>query len=92
MDDFPTITVCGSMRYYARMLAVAAEFTAKGFVVLMPFCSEDEGTDNKRMLDEMHLAKIDRSGYVVVVGKHIGESTEREMAYAREKGKFIYVR
>lgn len=92
MDNFPTITVCGSMRYYAKMLAVAAEFTSNGFIVLMPFCSEDEETDNKYMLDEMHLAKIDRSEYIVVVGKHRGESTRREVQYAKDNGKRIYER
>ena len=41
------------------------------------------------MLDEMHLAKIDMADEIFVVNPsgYVGESTSREIAYARSQGK-----
>jgi hypothetical protein len=57
-------------------------------VVRDALCVSD---DQKRMLDELHLRKIDLSDqiYVLNVGGYIGESTKREIAYAKSKGKEI---
>lgn len=48
-----------------------------------------EGT--KDMLDDMHLRKIDMADevFVINVGGYIGESTKREIAYAKENGKVV---
>jgi len=45
----------------------------------------------KEMLDRMHLAKIDMADgiFVVNVDGYIGESTRREIEYAKEHGKTI---
>lgn len=45
----------------------------------------------KKELDELHLHKIDLADEVLVlnVGGYIGESTARELDYARGKGKSI---
>ena len=50
----------------------------------------DEMADaNRQFLDELHLRKIDLADAVFVVdpGGYIGESTTREIAYARSTGK-----
>ena len=45
----------------------------------------------KEMLDDMHLRKIDMADeiFVINVGRYIGESTKREIAYAEQKGKKV---
>lgn len=91
---FPVVTICGSMRFAERMLAVAAELTTAGRIVLMPHDASLTGIANKtalehgRMLDAMHRAKIRMSGsiYVVNTGGYIGESTRSEIDYATALG------
>ena len=48
-----------------------------------------EGT--KEMLDQMHLRKIDMADeiYVINVGGYIGESTRREIEYAKKNGRVV---
>ena len=48
-----------------------------------------EGT--KEMLDQMHLRKIDMADeiYVINVGGYIGESTRREIEYAKRNGRVV---
>jgi hypothetical protein len=88
------VTLCGSMRFFDKMLTVAAEETAKGHIVIAPFsvvAKEDQGSDFKKMLDELHFRKIDMADEIIVVtdeNGYIGESTRREMVYAIQTGKF----
>ena len=93
---FTIITICGSMRYYHQMIKVAEKYTMNGYIVLMPYVANYSGGAKadriKIMLDTMHMAKIDLSYAIVVVGEHIGESTNREIEYAIKNGKqVIYV-
>jgi hypothetical protein len=45
----------------------------------------------KEMLDDMHLRKIDMADeiFVINVGGYIGESTNREIAYAEKTSKKV---
>lgn len=92
---FPVVTICGSMRFRAEMEAAAQDLTRQGFIVLMPFVAIAPGeqpTDpTKKMLDEMHRAKIDLSDSIHVVNPYgyIGDSTRGEIAYAKSLGKGI---
>lgn len=45
--------------------------------------------EQKKALDTLHLRKIDLADRVLVVnpGGYVGESTRREIAYARAAGK-----
>lgn len=45
----------------------------------------------KEMLDDMHLRKIDLADeiFVINVGGYIGESTRREITYAKKTGKKV---
>jgi len=47
--------------------------------------------EQKAEADALHMDKIDMSHEILVinVGGYIGESTQREINYAREKGKLI---
>jgi hypothetical protein len=84
---FPIATICGSMRYFQKMLTLADRLTCEGWIILMPFSdfSGDRPPDHvKEMLDEMHLIKIAMSDTVFVVGTHKGESTLAEIQYARD--------
>lgn len=83
------VTISGSMRNFQPMLAVAAELTRQGAIVLMPFvnkCSDDAEGDR---LDRLHLRKIDMSESVVVAScelGYFGESTCNEIQYAERVG------
>lgn len=64
--------------------------TLSGIIVLAP--GEMNGTiseDEKAVLDALHFRKIELADRVLVVnpGGYIGESTNREIAYARASGK-----
>lgn len=66
--------------------------TLSGIVVLAP--GEMNGTiteHEKEVLDALHLRKIDLADRILVVnpGGYIGESTSREIAYARAAGKSV---
>jgi len=97
-EEADVVCLSGSMRFYPRILKVAADETAKGHIVLAPFSvvpPKEQGSDFKAMLDNLHLRKIDKSDRVIVVTDetgYIGVSTAREMAYARRTGKPIEIR
>ncbi|MFX4271855.1 hypothetical protein ACQBAR_16510 [Propionibacteriaceae bacterium Y1685] len=72
------------------------ELTFAGSIVLAPgvFVHSDREADGvtvdqKAALDTLHLCKIDLADRVLIVnpGGYIGESTRREIEYARTTGK-----
>ena len=74
------------------MREVNRDLTLSGVIVLAP--GEAEGVisaEQKTVLDALHLRKIDLADRVLVVnpGGYIGESTDREIAYARAAGKSV---
>lgn len=91
-DDrfFPTLCICGSMRFFETMLEVAKTLTLQGYIVLMPFVASFTEIE-KHDLDAMHFAKIDKAEgiYVVNPGGYIGESTRNEIAYATSQKKYV---
>jgi len=90
MKEFPVLTLCGSMRFFEAMLAIARDLTEQGNIVLAPFVKA-ETPALKTMLDTMHLAKIAMSDaiYVVNINGYVGESTRQEIAYALAQGKMV---
>ena len=98
MPDRPEIVcICGSTRFVDEMTAANRELTFAGVIVLAPgaFPPVDEHdaepsiTEEQRTaLGALHLRKIDLADRVLVVnpGGYIGESTSREIAYARATG------
>ena len=87
--NYPVACICGSMRYYDKMIKLAERLTADGWIVLMPYVSDYSGgkpADKfKIMLDDMHRTKISMATTVFVVGSHIGDSTRSEIEYARDR-------
>ncbi|MYR98065.1 MULTISPECIES: hypothetical protein [unclassified Streptomyces] len=99
MPDRPEIVcICGSTRFAAEMLAANRDLTFAGVIVVAPGVFAHPGDretgeritgEQKAALAALHLRKIDLADRVLVVnpGGYIGESTSREMAYARATGK-----
>ncbi|MFE1927545.1 hypothetical protein ACFW91_33945 [Streptomyces asoensis] len=97
----PIVVLCGSTRFWDALAEAALYETAAGRIVLAPCCdlkrphplwSDPASTDRlKRLLDDLHLRKIDLADDVLIVnpGGYIGDSTRREVAYARSLGKPI---
>lgn len=100
----PTIVcLCGSTRFYEAFQRANFEETMKGNIVLTIGCdtksdddlfshiSADELLAIKKSLDQLHYRKIDLADEVVILnpGGYIGESTSRELAYAKAMGKRV---
>lgn len=93
------ITLCGSAKFEKEFKEWNKNLTLAGHVVYSLACypSDNGGKDwydqdQKSILDIMHLAKIDNSEAIVVINEnfYIGESTKREIIYARYRGKEIF--
>jgi hypothetical protein len=96
VPDRPEIVcICGSTRFAEEMLAANRDLTLAGVIVVAPgvFTHREpveKITDaQKAALDALHLRKIDLADRVLVInpGGYFGESTSREIAYARATGK-----
>lgn len=91
MPDRPEIVcLCGSIRFADAMRAANRDLTLAGVIVLAPGEADEVISDEqKTALDELHRRKIDLADRVLVVnpGGYVGESTNREIAYARAAGK-----
>lgn len=94
MLDRPEIVcICGSARFAREMRDANRDLTFAGIIVVAPGEAGDAAgsisSEQKTMLDMLHLHKIDLADRVLVVnpGGYIGESTGKEIAYARANGK-----
>ncbi|MEU3619848.1 hypothetical protein ABZ725_47320 [Streptomyces sp. NPDC006872] len=98
----PSIVVlCGSTRYWEELAEANVYETAAGRIVLAPGCNlrkahplwaDPARADRlKLMLDALHRQKIDLADEVLIVnpGGYIGDSTRKEIEYARSLGKPI---
>jgi len=94
------ICLCGSTRFVDTFNEWRKKLTLEGKIVLSielvtsQTKEEDPQHNNhdvKRMLDELHLRKIDLADKVMIlnVGGYIGNSTRAEIEYAESKGKPI---
>jgi hypothetical protein len=93
------VCLCGSTRFMEAFFEAGWEETLKGHVVLsVGVCKHAEhhgaealGGDVADQLDELHLRKIDLADEVRIlnVGGYIGDSTRKELEYARRHRKQI---
>jgi len=94
------VCICGSTRFPDEMRAANRDLTFAGVIVLAPGVFLRAGdheadelitSEQKTALGALHLRKIDLADRVLIVnpGGYIGESTSREIAYARATGKPI---
>lgn len=97
------VCLCGSTRFSRAYQQANLKETLEGRIVLT--IGADMKSDNnlfehmssvdvmtlKDMLDELHLRKIDLADEILVlnVGGYVGESTAREIEYAKLNGKDI---
>lgn len=92
-ESLPIITIIGSCRYLDKMKEIAWEFTRDKWIVMLP--NERPGLESldisSDILEEIGMAKIDLANvvYVCNVDGYIGESTSKELAYARSINKTI---
>lgn len=86
------VCLCGSLRFQSLFESERRRLTTLGMIVLAPEGSSGDLTPARReALGELHLRRIDLSDEVRVVseGGYLGLATQREIAYARERGKGI---
>ncbi len=97
VGNYPVITLCGSTRFKEQYLEAQKRLTLAGNIVISVGLFGHSGDNEvwtegtKKMLDNMHLRKIDMADsiYVINVGGYIGESTKREIEYAKKNGKTV---
>lgn len=93
-------TICGSAKFEREWHEWNKRLGLMGHISysLMTFPSvEGEKTwyteEQKELLDLCHLAKIEESDAILVlnVGGYVGESTRREVRWAKLRGKTVYM-
>ena len=97
IQNYKIVTLCGSTRFKEQFLEAQKRLTLEGCIVISVGLFGHAGDDDvwkpgvKEMLDDMHLRKIDLADeiFVINVGGYIGESTKREISYAKKTGKKI---
>lgn len=97
----PVVVLCGSTRYWEQLTEANLYETAAGRIVLAPGCNlktahplwatPEQADRLKRILDDLHLRKIDLADEVLIVNPdgYIGDSTRREIEYAHSLGKLF---
>jgi hypothetical protein len=91
------VCLCGSTRFLQAFQDANLRETLAGKIVLSIGCDTKSDQDlalgpiDKTALDLLHLCKIDLADEILVlnVGSYVGESTRREIDYARMQGKRI---
>jgi hypothetical protein len=91
------VCLCGSTRFLHAFQDATLRETLAGRIVLSIGCNTKSDDDlalepvDKDALDLLHLFKIDLADEILIlnVGSYVGESTRREIAYARMQGKRI---
>lgn len=97
INRFKVVTLCGSTRFKEQFFEVQKKLTLEGYIVISVGLFGHSGDNEvltegtKEMLDEMHLSKIDLADeiFVINVNGYIGESTKREIEYAKSTGKIV---
>ena len=89
------VTLCGSLKFQKEMMEVAEKMARKGFCVLtpvFPVLENDPITEEQlQKMKEAHFNRIELSDarLVVNINNYIGNSTNREIEYAKKLGKEI---
>lgn len=90
------ITLCGSTKFKEQFEKANAFLTLQGNIVIsLAFFEQSERFEitekQAELLGKLHFSKIDISDeiFVIDVDGYIGSSTQKEIEYAKEKGKTI---
>lgn len=97
IQNYKIVTLCGSTRFKEQFMEVQKRLTLEGCIVISVGMFGHSGDEEvwkpgvKEMLDDMHLKKIDLADeiFVINVGGYIGESTKREIEYAKKNLKKV---
>lgn len=96
MVTMKIITICGSMRYTKEMLSVAEKIELEGNVVLLPLYNSSQKKKiytkaQYKVLEAVHKERIKLAETILVVNidNYIGESTNKEIEFAKKLGKEI---
>lgn len=90
------ITLCGSTRFREQFELWNKRLTLSGHLVYsvcgFGHSGDTFSPEEKEMLDLIHLRKISESDAVAVIdtGGYIGDSTRREIAWAKLNDKRVY--
>lgn len=87
------VTICGSMKFKDKMMAIAKDLEVKNkYVVIQCVYSNDIFTEEEEtILGDLHYNKIEISDaiYVVNVNGYIGDSTNKDIEYAKKLSKEV---
>jgi hypothetical protein len=97
ISNYKIITLCGSTRFRDEFISQQKRLTLDGHIVISVGLFGHSGDPEvwsektKVMLDDMHLRKIDLADeiFVINVDGYIGESTSREIEYAKATKKSV---
>ncbi|ALS03248.1 hypothetical protein ATZ33_02315 [Enterococcus silesiacus] len=90
------VTLCGSIKFMKEFKEVEATLTQEGLAVITPcFFEQNENIEmteeNAQLFGMIHYKKIEIADevFVIDVDGYIGESTRKEIEYARKNNKSI---
>lgn len=90
------ITVCGSLKYQKEMMEITEKYGKDGNCMLTPVypVSKDKSeytNEEIEIVAQMHFQRIKLSDAILVIDidNYIGESTKKEIEYAKQLGKEI---
>ena len=95
VGKYKVITLCGSTKFKDAFLREQKRLTLEGCIVLCPlFPAPDDppiSDEQLALLRKLHLQRIDMADEVLVIDAdgYIGSQTQKEIEYARSKGKKI---
>lgn len=90
------ITLCGSTKFKKQFRETEAQLTLQGNIVIsLGIFGQSEGVtitaEQERLFEKLHYRRIDMSDeiFVIDVDGYIGNSTRREIEYAKDRGKVV---
>ena len=89
------VTICGSFKFQKEMLEIGEKLSLEGYCVLHPTYPVNNKLvltkEQIELLKEGHLKRIEISDAIFVcnINGYIGESTKKEIEYAKKLNKEI---
>ena len=89
------VTLCGSLKFQKEIMEIAEKMALEGYCILTPVYPVSENmTITKEQLiklKETHFKRIELANAILVINinNYIGDSTKKEIEYAKKLGKEI---
>lgn len=87
------VTICGSMKFKDKMIEVAKdlEIKSKYIVIQCVYCDDRISREEQEILSKIHYNKIEiiDAIYIINVNGYVGNSTAKEIEYAKKLGKEV---